>query len=189
VSRPSTAWTCRDFVMRKRTVNAETGFSSTSVHEDGTGAIFPDSVHDRKKSWVLVVEARGGQEASDRLDFSIGRTGVGGARLVRTHPNFFGGCVEQLSTSVRSHADYNNLQKRIATNPPPKLPRPSTIDIMAAFVKAINAKIRSNPTVSYFCSTRTSASFLNSCPFELRRCRRLRHGEAGSRRSSSCRIV
>jgi hypothetical protein len=26
---------------------------------------------------------------------------------------------------------------------------------MAAFVKAINAKIRSNPTVSYFCSTRT----------------------------------
>lgn len=26
---------------------------------------------------------------------------------------------------------------------------------MAAFVKALNAKIRSNPTLSYFCSTRT----------------------------------
>lgn len=26
---------------------------------------------------------------------------------------------------------------------------------MAAFIKAVNAKIRSNPTVSYFCSTRT----------------------------------
>jgi len=31
---------------------------------------------------------------------------------------------------------------------------------MAAFIKAVNAKIRSNPTVSYFCSTRKNSSSL-----------------------------
>jgi hypothetical protein len=34
---------------------------------------------------------------------------------------------------------------------------------MAAAVKALNAKIRSNPTLDYFCSTRTFRNLLRAC--------------------------
>lgn len=41
--------------------------------------------------------------------------------------------------------------------PPPTEPLTTRITVkMAAFVKAINAKIRSNPVSDYICSTRTS---------------------------------
>lgn len=39
---------------------------------------------------------------------------------------------------------------------------------MAAAIKAINSRIRANPVLDYFCSTRTSISILLSTAIELR---------------------
>lgn len=64
-------------------------------------------------------------------------------------PNFFG--LRCRSETINWGSSFTNA-------------RPGTTSKMAAFVKAINAKIRANPALSYFCSTRKSSLILSLRP-------------------------
>lgn len=58
------------------------------------------------------------------------------------------GCAVVLSPRSRPSVSFKLPQSHA--------PKPLSTTNMAAFIKAVNAKIRSNPVTDYICSTRTS---------------------------------